>query len=62
LISWSRCLQNYFYILLFALLEEAVLEAVLVVGALRLVEVVHVQLTDEGREVVVLEELRQDLL
>lgn len=43
--------------------EEGVLED-LVVRALRLglVEVVHVQLADEGREVAVLEVLRQDLL
>lgn len=36
------------------------LEAVLVVRALGFVEVVHVQLPDEGGEVVVLEEARQD--
>lgn len=38
------------------------LEAVLVIIIPCLVEVIHVQLPHEGREVVVLEKLRQDLL
>lgn len=48
--------------MLLVLLEERVLEGLIVRSfLLSLVEVIHVQLADERREVVVLEVLRQDL-
>lgn len=73
LISWSKCLNRDKLVsiregvnlperiyLLLASLEAGMFEAVLVVRALGLVEVVHVQLSDERREIIVFEESREN--
>jgi hypothetical protein len=47
---------------LFASLEEGMPELVFVIGALCLMEIIHIELSDEGGEVIVLKEAWQNCL